>query len=140
NYKKLRQFEGKHGCTLSSWVRLISIRQTIDFLRSRKHHVSMNEDRDDSRPLIETLADNSVSFEEQLEQSQTARALKDAIDSLHSSDRLFMKLYYEKELPPEEIAGIMNVSVNTIYSKKNRVQEKIKKILLDRGIIARNPD
>ncbi len=140
NYRKLRQFEGKHGCTLSSWIRLISIRHTIDFLRTQKNLVSLNDDSDDKRPLVESIPHRGVSHEEQLELSDSQRALKRAMNSLASSDRLFITLYYEKELPPEEIAGIMNVSVNTIYSRKSRVQEKLKKIIMDEGGTARNPD
>ena len=45
NYKKLRQFKGKHGCSLSSWIRLISNRHTIDFLRSQKPHFLINKVR-----------------------------------------------------------------------------------------------
>jgi RNA polymerase sigma-70 factor (ECF subfamily) len=137
--KKLRQFEGRQGCTLSSWVRLITIRHTIDYLRSLKEHISLNDDSGGTQPMIERLPDKNTSFEKELEDHEAARTLKDAIDSLNPQDRLFMELFYEKELPPEEIAEIMNVSVNTVYSKKNRVREKIKKILSDRGIIARNP-
>ncbi len=138
NYKKLRQFEGKHGCTLSSWIRLISIRQTIDFMRGQKYHVSLDDDHDDTQPLVEKLPHKGSSFEDHLELSQSQRAVKKAMDSLPSSDRLFVTLYFEKELQPEEIAGVLNVTVSTVYSKKNRVQEKIKKILMENGVIARN--
>jgi RNA polymerase sigma-70 factor (ECF subfamily) len=140
DYKKLRQFEGKQGCTLASWVRLLTIRQTIDFLRGSKNHVSMNDDSDGGPPMVETLSDTQVSFQEQIESAESRRALRDAIDSLPSSDALFMKLFYEKGIPSEEIATILNVTVNTVYSKKNRVREKIKNILIDQGAIARNPD
>jgi RNA polymerase sigma-70 factor (ECF subfamily) len=140
DYRKLRQFEGREGCTLSSWIRLIAVRHTIDFLRSQREHLSIDDDSDEAQPLIERLSDRSTSFEDQLEQAQATRALKEAIEELPASDRLFMELFYDKELPPEEIAGIMNVSLNTIYSKKNRVREKIKNILIEKGIIARNSD
>lgn len=140
NYKKLRQFEARHGCTLSSWVRLISIRYTIDFLRSQRKHISMNDDSNTRRPFIDTLPTNQVSFEKQIEFTETERAIKMAMDALPSSDKLFVKLHYEKELPPEEIASIMNISVNTVYSKKNRIKEKIKKILKKMGFIARNSE
>ncbi|MFV1951289.1 MAG: RNA polymerase sigma factor [Nitrospinota bacterium] len=140
NYKKLRQFEARHGCTLSSWVRLISIRYTIDFLRSQRKHISMNDDSNKSRPFIDTLPNNQVSFEEQIESKETESAIKEAIDALPSSDKLFVKLHYEKELSPEEIANIMNISINTVYSKKNRIKEKIKKILKKMEFIARNSE
>jgi len=140
NYKKLRQFEGRDGCTLSSWIRLITINHTVDFLRGQKQHISIDDDSDDRQPLADRLTDRGTSFEDRLDEADTTRALKEAIEELPESDKLFMELFYEKELPPEEIAAIMNVSVNTVYSKKNRVREKLQKILIDRGAIARNPE
>ena len=138
NCKKLRQFKGKHGCSLSSWIRLISIRQTIDFLRSQKQHVSIDREEDEMSPLMERIPDKELPVKEQLELSENERILKKAMDELPSSDRFFVKLYYEKELPPEEIANIMHVSVSAIYSKNNRIREKIKNILKEKGFIARN--
>jgi len=140
DYKKLRQFEGRDGCSLTSWVRLITINRAIDFLRGCKQHISLDDNSDHKQPLVDRLPDRNTSFEEELDRADTSRALKKAIEELPESDRLFMKLFYEKELPPEEIALIMNVSVNTVYSKKNRVREKLQKILIDKGAIARNPE
>ena len=138
NYKKLRQFEGRRGCTLSSWVRLISIRYTIDFLRSHREHISLDEEREEIGTLGDTIPDPQISAEEEMESKESELVIKEAIDELSSTDKLFIKLYYEKELPPEEIAEIMNISVNAIYSKKNRIREKIRKILEEKGFIARN--
>jgi RNA polymerase sigma-70 factor (ECF subfamily) len=140
DFRKLRQFEGRRGCSLSSWVRLISVRSTIDFLRSQKVHLSINGDSETAQPIIETLIDDRLSVEKQMEMAETERAFKDAINELSPSDKLFIRLYYEKELPEEEIAGIMHVSINTIYSKKNRIREKIKKILGDKSLFARNQE
>ena len=36
DYRRLREFEGRNNCSLRSWVRMISIRKTIDFLRKKK--------------------------------------------------------------------------------------------------------
>jgi len=140
DFKKLRQFEGRKGCSLSSWIRLLSVRTTIDFLRSQKIHLSIDDDNETAHPIIETLSDTRASVQKQIETAETEMALKGAINELPVSDRLFIRLYYEKELPEEEIAGIMHVSVNTIYSKKNRIREKIKKILVEKGLLARNQD
>ncbi len=89
-------------------------------------------------PLTERIPDKELPVKEQLELSENERILKKAMDELPSSDRFFVKLYYEKELSPEQIANIMHVSVNTIYSKNNRIREKIKNILKEKGFIARN--
>jgi len=36
DFKKLRQFRGDRGWTLASWVRLVAVRMTIDFLRKHE--------------------------------------------------------------------------------------------------------
>jgi RNA polymerase sigma factor (sigma-70 family) len=36
DFKKLRDFRGERGCTLASWLRLVTVRLTIDFLRRDK--------------------------------------------------------------------------------------------------------
>lgn len=136
NNKKLKQFEGRNDCTLSSWIRLITVRRTIDFLRGQKPMASLDEEDEESRSLMETIPDRSPSVDDQLEHSESVNLIQEAIEDLSSSDKLFMTLYYEKELSPEEVAGILNVSVSTVYSKKNRVREKLKKILKDKGFIA----
>ena len=43
DFKRLRDFEGRNQCTLKSWVRMIAIRKTIDFLRKKRlKQVSMD--------------------------------------------------------------------------------------------------
>ncbi|MHA2039239.1 MAG: RNA polymerase sigma factor [Promethearchaeota archaeon] len=140
NYRKLRQYEGRDQCTFTSWIQVISKNHTINFIKAQKHHVSLDDDKDETRPLIEKMHDNKVSVPDQMESMEDKRIIKKAINDLPLSDRLFMKLYYVKELPPDEIANIMNVSVNTIYSKKKRTPEKIEKILKKKGIIARKSE
>lgn len=129
DYKKLRQFEARNDCTLSSWVRLIAIRQTIDFLRKQRNYLSLDDDR---KPMIEEcLPDTQISVERRLEEKEQKRLVEEAVEDLPASDKLFLALYYEKGLPLERIADVMHVAVNTIYSKKKRIQEKIKKIIRD---------
>ena len=84
---------------------------------------------------MDKIQDNQLSVQEQLELTENERVLKEAMDELPSSDRFFVKLYYEKELSPEEIANIMHLSVSAIYSKKNRLREKIKNILKKKDLL-----
>ena len=40
-------------------------------------------------------------------------------------DRRFVELYYGAGLLPEEVAAAMNISVKTVYSKKNKLRTKL---------------
>ncbi len=136
NYRKLRQFEDDKGCTLSSWVRLITARHTIDFLRKKKQHVSIDDESDNGSSIKENLSDNKPTVHDYMELSEREKIIDEAMKDLPSSDMLFIELYYKREFSPEEIADIMNVSVSAVYSKKNRLREKLAKIIKNKGHIA----
>jgi len=53
--------------------------------------------------------------------AEIEKKVKNIIESLSSKDQLFIELYYYKELKPEEIANILKISVNTVYSIKSRL-------------------
>ena len=40
-----------------------------------------------------------------------------------------MDYYYIQELEPEVIARLMSISVNTVYSRKNKIREKLRIIV-----------
>ena len=44
NFKKLKSFRGKNGCTLASWLRQVTINFTLDYLRSLKTDISLDEE------------------------------------------------------------------------------------------------
>ena len=51
------------------------------------------------------------------------------MNSASSKEQLFYSLYFEELVPPEEIAIILNISIDTVYSKKSKIIEKIKNAL-----------
>src|SRR5262245_58853485 len=124
DYKKLRQFRGVHGCSLASWLRLLTARLTIDFLRKQAQPsggVPLTMPRhgpDPAEPLIN------------LEQEML---LNQAIQTLSSRDRILLDLCYRQALPSEEIARLLKTSVNAVYTQKSRVLEKIREALRRSG-------
>jgi RNA polymerase sigma factor (sigma-70 family) len=131
NYKKLRQFKGKNGCTLASWLRMIATRITLDFLGKQKSFISLDEPDEKGKAPRESLPNSKKSAEELLARSQDIQKLKKVIQSLPARDQLFIELYYYRGLDPKQIARIFNVSINTVYSIKSRLKERIKKVLTD---------
>lgn len=121
NFSKLRQFRGDKGCSLASWLRLVAARLTIDFLRKQKlptveipNGIPSN-DPDPFLPLID---------------QEEGRLLLQALEELPARDRLFLELYYYKGLPLEEIAAILHVSVNAVYTQKSRILSKLRETLI----------
>lgn len=128
DYKKLRQYKGINGCTVSSYLMVITANFTLNFIKRYKSHVPIESDSNDNRDVIENISAAHSQPDEEFVNIDHDKILKELIEELNSNDKLFLKLYYEKELPPEEIAEILNLSVSAIYSKKNRITDKLKKI------------
>jgi RNA polymerase sigma factor (sigma-70 family) len=119
DFKKLRQFRGEYGCSLASWIRLVSARLTIDSLRKRDALAPKATDPPDP-------VDSLLGQEEE-------RLLLEAVDALSPKDRIFVDLCFRQSLPPEEIAGIFHMSVGTVYTQKSRILAKLRKTLRKSG-------
>ncbi len=133
DFRKLRSYDASRGYKLSSWVGLIATNTAHDALRRREpiHRQLSPIDDDDGGTGQMDFADAGPTPGEALEKREQWNTLVAAIQELPESDRQFLELYYEKELEPEEIAKVMGISVNTVYSRKNKVREKLRKIIED---------
>jgi RNA polymerase sigma-70 factor (ECF subfamily) len=128
DYKKLRAFEPTRGYKLSSWIGLIATNTAHDALRRRAPtEVWAAVALDDTAPV--PLASNEQLASDTLEAEDQARELRAAVAQLSPADRLFMDYYYVQELEPEMIARLMSISVNTVYSRKNKIREKLRTIV-----------
>lgn len=131
DYKKLRAFDASRGYRLSSWVGLLATNTAHDALRQRPPSaMSLDEhDSDEGSGQAHHLAAEGIDPSEHLLRSEQATQLDAAIAQLSPSERLFVRYYFEDELEPEEIAQLMQISVNTVYSRKNKVREKLRRIV-----------
>jgi RNA polymerase sigma factor (sigma-70 family) len=127
DYKKLRQFKGAHSCSLASWLRLLTVRLTIDFLRKQA-------------PTSGGVAGGAMSRHipdaaEPLLNEQQQSLLNQAIQTLSPRDRILLDLCYRQALAYEEIARLLNTSVNAVYAQKSRVLEKIREAVRRSGAL-----
>lgn len=124
NCKKLRQFRWK--CKLSSWLHIIAVRVTIDYLRKQSDHLSLNGETDEEIPLKERITNGNPLADELIELKEEERIFEQIKKTLTSRERLFVELYYCRELSAAETARILNTTANNVYQLKSRVREKMK--------------
>jgi len=129
NCKKLRQFEWK--CKLSSWIHIIAARTTIDFLNKQTRQVSLNGDTEEEKSIKKKTSNGRPNPGEMVEQKEERKILEQLIDMLNPKERLFIELYYDKDLSSSEVSKIMNIEPNYMYLIKNRVREKMKEMVKD---------
>lgn len=121
----LRQFEGRNGCQLGHYLRTVSVRRAVDFLRKIKPTVSLDDDMFDGPGTVQIPhrnPDASVSLIKQ-EQNETLRLL---MNRLSQSDREFCQLMMIEGLNPEQVSKKLKISIDYFYVRKKRLIEKLR--------------
>jgi len=124
--KKLRQYRGKNGCSLASWIRVVTVRTVLNHIRKKgmdaigwqRKRLALEDISELKSQRAETLA--------VMERSEQERLLEEGIQHLSARDRLFVKLHFEKAYSVEEIAETMRISTQNLYTIKHRVIQRIK--------------
>jgi len=118
--KKLRAYDPERGSKLGSWIGLITINTAYDHLRVTARQPVLDRidgllDREDSCP---------DPLDQLLEKERYCRLTNLALD-FSPRDQRFLELYYGRGMQPSEVARVMNISVKTVYSKKNKIRNKL---------------
>jgi len=128
--KKIRQYKGLRGCSVLSWIRLITVRTVIDQLRKGRTDILARKERVWS---LDTLFDIKVETPDPLvlmDRKEQYRLIDKGIRSLLPRDQLFLRLHCVQGLPIGEVAGIMNISVGNAHTLKHRAIKRLKDKIL----------
>ena len=128
DFRKLRQYQARNSCSLSTWLTVVTVRKTIDHMRRQRTRPHAMMCPDDGS-VAETIADNGQNIEQFLIHAQENETLARSIDSLTNGDRQVYDLLYQRGLTPEAAARDMGTSAAAIYTRKHRLIEKLKKSL-----------
>jgi RNA polymerase sigma-70 factor (ECF subfamily) len=120
NMKKLRAYDPKRGCKLGSWIGLISINTAYDHLRVTARQPLL----DRIEGVIEREDQDPSPLENLLEKERWNR-LNSLASDFSDRDQRFLELYYGRGLQPSEVARAMKISIKTVYSKKNKIRNKL---------------
>jgi len=131
NFRKLRSFKWKNGCSLATWLQVVSKNRTYDYVRRKLSHQEilssfMTEDatdefifQDDSSWADSMLAD--------IDRKKRFELFKNAMRELSKQDRLLVELIYFKEFSHKRASAILGKSIDALYMQKKRVIERLKK-------------
>lgn len=133
NFRKLKSFKGKNGCTLASWLRQVTINFTLDYLRSLKKSVSLDEEDQEGRSLKDTLADDELSAGDKLSREERLRQLKDCIERLEKEERYFLELHINIGLGLEQVQGVLELSRGAVDMRKSRIVDKLRDCFRRKG-------
>jgi RNA polymerase sigma-70 factor, ECF subfamily len=124
--RKLRAFDFSRGTKLGSWIGMISVHTACDHLRSAGRRPLL--DRVDGAP---DRRDRERSPLDLLIEKERWAHLNDLIADFSERDRTFLSLYFAEGLDPLKISERMAISLKTVYTKKHKIREHLRRRLAD---------
>jgi RNA polymerase sigma-70 factor, ECF subfamily len=127
-HRTLEQFRGESSPR--TWLTRIAINTCQGRLRRRRTRQALQ----DALQALHLARPHPAGPEETAAQSETERALWQAVDSLDEKHRLPVILYYVDELSVPEIAEALQVQQGTIHSRLHYAREKLHAVLLSQTV------
>ena len=131
-YRSIASFKGQSSFT--TWLYRICANVCNDMLRKRQRRgfsVSLDADDEESSATAE-LPSEEPTPEEQFEQNERQRAVREAINSLSSEYREIIVYADLQQLSYDEIAEIIKCPKGTVKSRLNRARNALRKKLIEK--------
>ena len=116
----------------SSWIYRVATNLCIDHIRKRKlDTVSLDAPvaLGDDETVTRDLPDYSQDPQRDLEESERASMLAEALEKLPESHRMILLLRHQRDLSYDEIAGILQAPLGTVKARIHRAREAFRRIL-----------
>jgi len=130
-YRSLKRF--RFESKLSTWLYRIAVNRSLNHQRKRKLERWLSLDFEVGEGSAEESAfpDTAANGPDRLvEKKDVERIVQEAISKLPERQRIALLLHRYEELPYQEIAKIMDVSVASVESLLHRAKETLAKRLL----------
>ena len=124
--RKLRQYEGRNGCSLASWVRMVTVRAVLDFLRRRSDPLSRPEKLTPLELLPDADDDHRASPWACMMAKEQRVLIEKGLQMLTARDQLMIRLHCLEERPLAQVAAILDVSEANMHSVKHRAVQRLK--------------
>jgi RNA polymerase sigma factor (sigma-70 family) len=131
--QKLRQFKGKNGCGLGTWIRIITVRIVLNHIRIKGLDSITGQKKRIALEDIPELSFADFGPQAEIEKAENRQSIKDGIRKLPPRDRLFLLLHYENGYSLKEVAETMKLTLNNAYIIKHRAIQKLKTTLENHG-------
>lgn len=133
NFKKLRSFQAKNGCSFASWLRQVVVNYTIDYLRRSKQMLSLDQENSDGTALKDIIEDPAQPVDAGLITQEQADSLVFCIDRLEPKEKLFLELHLNRQISMDKIRKILRISRGAADMRKNRILEKLRDCFRSKG-------
>ena len=129
NCKRLRQFRGDNGCSLATWIKIVTSRIVLNHLRKKGVDSMGWQSKRFSLDELPELMGSEDGPWSQMEKIEQERLIKAGIQGLPPRDRLFLVLHFEKGMTIKQVAKTMQLTVDNAHTVKHRAIQKLKSLV-----------
>ena len=135
--RRLKAYRGSNGCSVRSWIRVITIRRTIDALRKRRKTLSLDASSADGRsaPAVVDPTPDALDQMVDYENKKKREKLGELAAELSPSDRLLLEMLFVQKLSPDVIAATLNIKKGALYTRKTRLVQRLQKHAQKAGLL-----
>lgn len=121
-YEQLKQFDSRYR--FYSWLYRITVNGSLNFINSRRKFEELNEEMD----LPEPLSDAEYG------ESDTSRAIQDALMKLTPDYRIVVVLSHFHEFSYKQMSDVLDIPEKTVKSRLFSARQNLRQILLKKGL------
>jgi RNA polymerase sigma-70 factor (ECF subfamily) len=123
--QRLRVFQFERGVRLSSWLGLLAARVARDHVRAARVRYEY------MRPLtaLEFVDQGALDPLTGVLNNEAAARVLTEIERLTCKDRQLLELLFVQARAPEHVAVVMNIAVDTVYTKKHKLRMRLRQAL-----------
>ena len=114
-YKYLKSFRG--DCAFSTWIYRIAVNTSIKHIKKKKNRLGISIDDPETGLGNMLKSANDDCPESVIENNEKNEALRNAVKTLPDKHRIVVVLRYFRDMSCEEIAGVLDCSVGTVWSR-----------------------
>lgn len=130
-FKAMSSFKEQYS--LIPWIKKITVNKCLNFLRSRKVSISLNETTE-SGDELQNIISSDERTENEIVCKDTKKALEEAIKKLPDRERMAILLRHMKQMKYEEIANSMKLPIGTVKTLIHNGRKSIKQNLIKQDI------
>ncbi len=135
NFKKLKTFQARNGCSFAGWLRQVVANHTIDHLRRLKPAISLDEPIADDFSLKDVLVSSEKIPNEHVDYNNKLKELGECIERLDLDEQYFIELHINQKIKLDELKEFFKITRGAIDMRKSRIIDKLKECFKVKGIL-----
>lgn len=135
DYRKLKSFKARNGSSFATWLRVVTIHFTIDYLRKQKPGISMDQEDQDGLSLKEIIADKSEPAIDAAHKADMLKRLEECLEFLDDDEEFFLELHINQGVKLNLLKEYFQVSRGAIDMQKARIIHKLRDCFKKKGVL-----